>query len=104
MAAASPERAATRRCPWPAGCDGRHHRLRSNGTSAPPDRCSPLMIEFPGFQTAGGAEHDHRRILLVFRRLAHLVLGQFQRDAVALVGDSAETKRPPVDDDLAAAD
>src|ERR1700752_4919342 len=64
----------------------------------------PLMIEFPGFQTAGGAEHDHRRILLVFRRLVHLFLGQFQRDAVALVGDGAETQRPPVDHDLAAAD
>src|SRR5262245_28541121 len=64
----------------------------------------PLMIEFPGLQTAGGAKHDHRRVLLVLRRLAHLVLGQFQRDAVALVGDGAETKRPPVDDDLAAAD
>src|SRR5262245_53242887 len=64
----------------------------------------PLMIEFPGLKTAGRAEHDHLRILLVFGRLAHLFFGQFQRDAVALVGDGAETKRAPVDDDLAAAD
>src|SRR5689334_542623 len=64
----------------------------------------PLMIEFPGIQTAGGAQHDHRRILLVFGRLAHLLLGQFQRDAVALVGDAAEPERLPVDHDLAAAD
>src|SRR5262249_49334094 len=64
----------------------------------------PLVIEFPGIQTAGGAKHDHRRILLVFGRLAHLLLGQFQRDAVALVGNRAEAQRAPVDDDLATAD
>src|ERR1700741_2024981 len=63
----------------------------------------PLVIEFPGLQAAGSAEHDHRLILLVFWRLAHLVLGQFQRDAVALVGNGAETQCTPVDDDLAAA-
>src|SRR5882724_383428 len=64
----------------------------------------PLVIEFPGLQAAGGAEHDHRRIFLVFGRLAHLLLGQLQRDAVALVGNGAKTQRTPVDDDLAAAD
>src|SRR4051812_48563151 len=64
----------------------------------------PLVVEFPGIETAGGAEHDDRRILLVFGRLVDLLLGQFQRDAVAFVGDRAEAKRAPVDDDLAAAD
>src|SRR5689334_15886524 len=64
----------------------------------------PLMIVFPGIQAAGGAKHDHRLILLVFGRLAHLLLGQFQRDAVAFVGDAAEPQRTPVDHDLAAAD
>src|SRR5690242_3300365 len=68
------------------------------------NRLLPLVIGFPGLQTAGRAEHDHRSIFLVFGRLAYLLLGQFQRDAVALVGDGAETKRAPVDDDLAAAD
>src|SRR5438105_2013611 len=68
------------------------------------NRLLPLVIEFPGLQTAGRAEHDHRSIFLVFGRLAHLFLGQLQRDAVALVGDAAKTKGAPVDHDLTAAD
>src|SRR5262245_6789740 len=89
-------------------CDGRLRRSSPSFAIKWNERATrsllPLVIEFPGFQTARGAEHDHRRILLVFRRLGHLFLGQFQRDAVALVGDGAEAKRPPVDHDLAAAD
>src|SRR6185369_12896476 len=103
MAEVSPGPEAARRCPWPAAQGGRHHRARSNGTNAP-TIAAPSVIEFPGVQTTGGAEHDDRRILLVLRRLADLVLGQFERDAVALVGDAAEAKRAPVDHDLAAAD
>src|SRR5215475_11793084 len=38
----------------------------------------PLVIEFPGLQAARRAKHDHWLILLVFGRLAHLILGQFQ--------------------------
>src|SRR5262245_28030355 len=64
----------------------------------------PLVVEFPGLQTAGGAEHDHRLILLVFGRLAHLLLGQFQRDTVLLVFNGTEVERTPIDNDLAAAD
>src|SRR2546423_4855894 len=56
------------------------------------------VVEFPGLQAAGRAEHDDRRILLVFGRSADLVLGQLQRDAVTLVGDRAESQRAPVDD------
>src|SRR5947207_11377758 len=52
-----------------------------------------LMVEFPGRQLAGRAEHDDRRILLVFGRGADLILGQLQRDAVALVGDRTEPQR-----------
>src|SRR5215470_18076807 len=104
MAAAAPERGAARRCPWPAVCDGRPHPLRSNGTDAPPDRKLPLVVEFPGLQTTGGTEHDDRLILLVFGRLAHLLLGQFQRDTVPLVFNGTKVERTPIDDDLAAAD
>src|SRR5712664_3523016 len=49
-----------------------------------------LMVELPRLQVAGRAEHDDRRILLVFGRRRHLLLGQFERDAVALVGNAPE--------------
>src|SRR5271163_223835 len=63
-----------------------------------------LMIKLPWLKTAGSAEHHNRRVFLVFRRRHHLFLGQFKRDAVALVGDAAEMQRIPIDNDLPAAD
>src|SRR5882724_6614352 len=63
----------------------------------------PLRTKLQGLQTARCAEHDDRRILLVFRRRPHLLLGQFERDAVALVADAPETQRIPVDHDFPAA-
>src|SRR3984957_2497565 len=63
-----------------------------------------LMIKLPWLKTAGGAEDHDRRVFLVFRRRHHLFLGQFKRDAVALVGDAAKMQRIPIDNDLSAAD
>src|SRR5258706_13436988 len=54
-------------------------------------------------QAAGGAKYDNRRILLVFRRRRHLILGQFERNAVTLVGDASEMQRIPVNNDFPAA-
>src|SRR6185436_19736686 len=56
-----------------------------------------LMVIFPRVQAAGHAEHNQRRVLLVFRRRIDLLLGQFQRNAVALAGDAAEMQRVPID-------
>src|SRR5262245_30299916 len=103
MAAAALRPEAARQCPHAAASDRRRHGSRSNGTAVPPI-AAPSVVEFPGLQTARRAEHDYRRIFLVFGRLAHLLLGQFQRNTVALVGNGAETKRAPIDDNLAAAD
>src|SRR5262249_31685972 len=55
-------------------------------------------------EIAGLAQHHDGRVFLVFRRGGDLGLGQFQRDAVLLVGDVAEMQGAPVDHDLAAAD
>src|SRR6266702_5527658 len=63
-----------------------------------------LMIIFPRAQTSGGAQYDERRIFLVFGGRVDLLLGQFQRDAVAFVRHAAEMQRAPVDDDFPAAD
>src|SRR5712671_722133 len=63
----------------------------------------PLRTKLQGLQTARCAEHDDRRILLVFRRRPHLLLGQFERDAVALVADAPEPQCIPVDHDFPAA-
>src|SRR3954464_8000957 len=62
------------------------------------------MIILPGQQLAGRSENDDRLVLLIFRRRYHLLLGQVERDAVALVRDAAKMQCIPVDDDLAAAD
>src|SRR6476469_5789177 len=62
-----------------------------------------LLARLPRLQAAGSAKHHDRLILLVFRRRPYLILGQFEGDAIALVGDASETQRVPVDDDLAAA-
>src|SRR5258708_6982606 len=69
----------------------------------PPDY-SPLMLKIPGVQATGRAEHNDRRVFLVFRRCHHLFLGQLERDAVALAGNSAETQCAPVDHDFPTAD
>src|SRR3954463_10241507 len=63
-----------------------------------------LLIEVPRLQTTGSTKHDDRRVLLVFGRRRDLRLGQFERDAVTLAGDAAETQRAPFDNDLPAAD
>src|SRR5713226_5879904 len=49
-----------------------------------------LVIELQRLQATGRAKHDDRRILLVFGRGGHLLLGQFERDAVVLVGNAPE--------------
>src|ERR1700722_6004126 len=68
--------------------------------------CPPisLMIKLPWLKAAGSAENHDRRVFLVFRRRHDLFLGQFKRDAVALVGDAAKMQRIPIDNDLPAAD
>src|SRR5258705_3842354 len=63
-----------------------------------------LLAILQWLQAAGGAKHHDRRILLVFRRRRHLLLGQLERDAVALIGNAPEMKRVPVDHDFPAAD
>src|SRR5258708_6613375 len=62
-------------------------RGRSSGGNRRANISPPilLVIKLPWLQTAGGAEHHNRRVFLVFRRRHHLFLGQFKRDAVALV-------------------
>src|ERR1700722_5411821 len=70
------------------------------------ERTNSLLLQIlraEWLQAARGAEHHDRRILLIFGRCVHLILGQFERDGVALVGDAAEMQRVPVDDDLSAA-
>jgi hypothetical protein len=42
--------------------------------------------------------------VLVFRRRRHLILCQFERDAVTLIGDASEMQRIPINDDFPAAD
>src|SRR5882757_6528505 len=69
----------------------------------PPDY-SPLMFKIPRLQATGRAEYNDRRVFLVFRRCRDLLLGQFERDAVALAGNTAEMQCVPVDYDLSAAD
>src|SRR3954467_2437562 len=56
------------------------------------DRISlpPLRTQLQRLQATPCAEHNDGCILLVFRRSNHLILGQFKRDAVALVGDAPE--------------
>src|ERR1700692_3096282 len=55
-----------------------------------------LIIILPWLQAARGAQHHDRLVLLVFGRGRHLVLGQFERDAVTLVGDMRKVQRVPV--------
>src|SRR5215831_5743012 len=78
--------------------------LKLNGCATRIYPSSHLMLFVQRRQVAGRAEHDDRRVLLVFRRGCHLRLAQFQRDAVALVVDPPEMQRVPVDHNLAAAD
>src|SRR5215211_1883081 len=52
----------------------------------------------------GGAEHDQRPAVLVFRRGAHLLAREVQRDPVVLAAGRREVQRVPVDRDLAVAD
>src|SRR5262249_1379369 len=67
-------------------------------------RMSPPSMFMERCKGGGLAQHHDRRVLLVFGRGGDLSLGQFQRDAVLLVGDVAEMEGAPVDHDLAAAD
>src|SRR3954454_7293005 len=63
--------------------------------------CSRLLaIKLQRLQTTRRAEHNDRLVLLVFGCRGHLLLGQFQRDAVTLVRDAPEMQRAPIDDDL----
>src|SRR5215472_519768 len=78
--------------------------LRSRNWNSRAVRPPPPLVFFERRQAAGRAKHHDRRILLVFGGGGDLGLGQFQRDAVALVVDATEMQRVPVDDDLAAAD
>src|ERR1700730_8410061 len=78
---------------------------RVSGRTGEQDISPPsLVIKLQRLQATGGAEHHDRRILLVFRRCRDLCLGQFERDAVALVGDASKMQRIPVDDYFSAAD
>src|SRR5260370_36905659 len=66
-------------------------------------RFPPLMI-VQRLQIAGRAQYHDRLVLLVFGRCGDLGLGQFERDAIALVGDTPEMQRVPVDYDFSATD
>src|ERR1700733_3195751 len=71
------------------------------------ERANSLLLQMSGGERQQGArraEHHDRRVFLVFGRRLYLVLGQFKRDAFALVGDLCEMQRVPVDDDFPAAD
>src|SRR5450631_1355561 len=71
------------------------------------ERANRLLLQMSGGEWQQGArraEHHDRRVFLIFRRRLYLVLGQFKRDAFALVGDLSEMQRVPVDDDFPAAD
>src|SRR5271156_3113842 len=98
--------AATRRyrCRPGAPADRRQAGLVNVGICARARRWFDSLAKLQWLQVARCAEHDDRRILLVLWRCRHLLLGQFKRDAVALVGDAPEMQRVPVDDDLSAAD
>src|ERR1700744_4096885 len=74
---------------------------RANRMPSPP---ALLVIELQRLQGAGSPQHHDRRIFLVFGRGFHLILGQFERDGVALVGNAAKPQRVPVDHALPAAD
>src|SRR5580698_6756799 len=90
--------------------DRRHRRsaVRSSGRSAvwasARTDCFSWWSGVKRLQAARGAEHHDRGVFLVFRCGGHLILGQIERDAVALVGDAAEMQRVPVDHDFATAD
>src|SRR3569833_165834 len=62
------------------------------------------MVILPGQQLAGRSENDDRLVFLIFWRGDHLLLGQLERDAVALVGDATKMQCIPIDSDHAAAD
>ncbi len=99
--------AMARAPPVPAAATDHRHRRSAVGrsavwSSARTGSCSKFGDEWQ--QGARRAEHHDRRIFLVFRRRLYLVLGQFKRDAFALVGDLSEMQRVPVDDDFPAAD
>src|ERR1700733_174422 len=71
------------------------------------ERANSLLLQMSGGERQQGArraEHHDRRVFLVFGRRLYLVLGQFKRDAFALVGDLWEMQRGPVKDDFPAAD
>src|ERR1700691_5282980 len=71
------------------------------------ERANSLLLQMSGGEWQQGArrtEHHDRRVFLVFGRRLYLVLGQFKRDAFALVGDLSEMQRVPVHDDFPAAD
>src|ERR1700754_2635621 len=78
------------------------HRFGAAKGKGPPDY-APLMLKIPRVQSTGRAEHNDRRVLLVFRRRVDLFLGQLERDAVALAGNTSETQSVPVDHDFPAA-
>src|SRR6266481_2804597 len=101
--AAAPEEAAQTYRGRPIACDDRRLSDPARGTDARPDH-SPSVIKFPGVQTTRRAKHNKRRVFLIFRSRRYLLLGQLECDAVALVGNAAEVKRVPVDDDFSAAD
>src|SRR5260370_11609844 len=98
---AAPDR---RRDRLPRG--GAYRLGRSAVWTSAPTVCfsKSLRAGLQWLQAAGGAKHHDRCILLVFRRRRHLLLGQLERDAVALVGNAPEMQRVPFDHDFPAAD
>src|SRR5882724_5283664 len=93
-----------------ATSSSRSRRISSLRSSECDELANGIMVrslsglKLQWFQAARRAEHHDRLILLVFGRRGHLVLRQFERDAVALAGDAAKMQRAPVDRDLTAAD
>src|SRR3984893_17395548 len=61
-------------------------------------------VELQRLQDARCAKYHDRLILFVFGRCCHLILGQFERDALTLVSDTPEMQCVPVYDDFSAAD
>src|SRR3954452_9795769 len=64
--------------------------LRMGGFCVPHPARHFLRIQSKWLQDSRRAEYHDRLILLVFGRRPHLILCQFKRDAVTLVGDAAK--------------
>src|SRR6202022_4960799 len=79
--------------PPPAAPPGRLSSIRSGELDGRATRMFLrylLMVKIERRQAAGRAQHHDRLVFLVFGRGVDLLLGQFKRDAVALVGNAAE--------------